>query len=136
LVAGGEFKTKFAQSNQNENTKSEFNAMMYQRAGIGEEIAPTVEVNEVLQRVKKFSSIVFDHPVAYEVEVAMIPCRFPCPRPKSKRTFSSLSATRKKRNCTISRPRTTWSLRAETPSFSKHFLQMTFWQMPFRSIQN
>jgi hypothetical protein len=88
LVAAGKFKGKFTEANQNENTKSEFNAMMYQRAGIGEEIAPTVEVNEVLERVKKFSSIVFDHPVAYEVEVATYDTLpLPLPPPEEQEDF-------------------------------------------------
>lgn len=88
LVAAGAFKARFAQANQNENTRSECNAMMYQRAGIAEEITPTVEVNEVLQRVKKFSSIVFEHPVAYEVEVATYDTLpLPLPTPEEQEDF-------------------------------------------------
>jgi len=43
---------------------------MYQRAGTGEEISPTVSIDEVINRYKDFPVSVRDHPVAYETELA------------------------------------------------------------------
>jgi hypothetical protein len=89
LAASGSFQGAFNQANQEESTRSEFNAVMYQRAGTGEEIAPTLRVDDVLSRVKKFPTIVLAHPVAYETEVATyntIP--LPTPTPEEQADFA------------------------------------------------
>src|SRR5579864_8630380 len=82
LVADGAFKVAFDAANQSDSTRSEFNATMYQRAGTGEEISPTVDIAHVFSRVKQFPSIVLAHPVAYETEVATydtLPLPLPSP---------------------------------------------------------
>lgn len=82
LVAGGSFQGKFNQANSSATTRSEFNAMMFQRAGTGDSISPTTDIAEVLARVKAFPAIVQAAPVAYEIEVATydtIPVPIPTP---------------------------------------------------------
>jgi hypothetical protein len=70
LITSLDFKAELTKANANASTKTEFSAMMLQRAGSGEEIAPTVEIDEVKARFKGFPTIVKNSPVAYEAEVA------------------------------------------------------------------
>jgi len=70
LVASGSFKTEFVRANLNESTRSEYTATMYQKAGSGQQIFPTVEISEAITRYKTFPAIVLENPVAYETEVA------------------------------------------------------------------
>jgi hypothetical protein len=89
LAASGSFQGEFSQANQEASTRSEFNAVMYQRAGTGEEISPTLRVDEVLNRVKKFPTIVLAHPVAYETEVATYnTLPLPLPNPEEEADFA------------------------------------------------
>jgi hypothetical protein len=70
LVTEVGFEAKFREANQEARTRSEFQAIMYQKAGTSAEISPTTKISEILDRVKRFPAIVEAHPVAYETEVA------------------------------------------------------------------
>ncbi|QEQ20453.1 PASTA domain-containing protein [Bacillus sp. BS98] len=70
IVTGIGFEAAYNKANANERTKSEFTATMYQRAGIGEEISPTISVKEAKDRFKQFPKIAKANPVAYETEIA------------------------------------------------------------------
>lgn len=88
LLASGSFKGAFEQANASENTRSEFTATMYQRAGQGASIAPTVTIEEVLARFRSFPEIAAASASAYETEVATydtIP--LPLPTPTEQDTF-------------------------------------------------
>jgi hypothetical protein len=82
LLASGSFKAEFNRSNQSESTRSEYSATMYQKAGTGAEISPTVTIDEVLRRYKEFPTIAKNSPGSYETEVATydtIPLPLPTP---------------------------------------------------------
>ena len=82
LVASGSLKAEFNKSNQSESTRSEYTATMYQKAGTGAEISPTVTIDEVLRRYKEFPTIAKNSPGSYEIEVATydtIPLPLPTP---------------------------------------------------------
>lgn len=88
LLASGSFKGAFEQANASENTRSEFTATMYQRAGQGPSIAPTVTMEEVLARFRAFPEIAAASASAYETEVATydtIP--LPLPTPEEQEAF-------------------------------------------------
>ncbi|MFI0088437.1 hypothetical protein [Streptomyces bobili] len=70
LVASGGFEAAFTQANSSQSTRSEFSASMYQKAGTGAQISPTVEIGEVINRFKGFPQIASNSAVAYETEVA------------------------------------------------------------------
>jgi len=99
LVAGGAFEGRFNQSNTSASTRSEYSGMMYQRAGSGEQSFPVTEISEVLERVKKFPSIVEKQPVAYEIEVATydtLPLPIPTPEEQESFLLSLYDAREKK----------------------------------------
>lgn len=99
LAAGGSFKGKFTEANSTATTRSEFSAMMFQKAGTGEEIAPTREIDEVLARVKQFPVIVEAHPTAYEVEIATydtVPLPLPTPTEAENFAFDLRDASDRK----------------------------------------
>lgn len=70
LVASGSFKVAFETASSSASTRSEFTATMFQKAGSGAQIAPTVEISEVISRFKQFPSIASASAAAYETEVA------------------------------------------------------------------
>lgn len=82
LVAEGEFKAEFEKTKSSAATKSEFTSVMYQRAGSGAEISPTVTIEDVIARFRKFPEIAKASASAYEAEVATydtIPLPVPTP---------------------------------------------------------
>jgi hypothetical protein len=99
LVAAGSFKAKFEQMSSSSNTKSEFTSIMYQKAGAGATISPTVTIEEVIHRFKKFPEIAAASSSAYETEVATydtIP--LPIPTPTEQEAFTeALSDARTKK---------------------------------------
>ncbi|PEP31644.1 hypothetical protein CN575_21330 [Bacillus wiedmannii] len=99
LAASGEFKAKFNISNKNSSTKSEYTAIMFQRAGNGTEISPTVEISEVLNRFKTFPQIALAKSAAYEIEVATYnTLPLPIPTPEEQENFlHALRDTRDKK---------------------------------------
>jgi len=99
LAASGEFKGKFQQANMSTSTKSEFTATMYQKAGTGAQISPTVEIAEAITRFKTFPEIVLANPVAYETEVATydtLPLPVPTPEEQEDFIFALQDARAKK----------------------------------------
>jgi hypothetical protein len=99
FIASGEFKAKFAQANESESTRSEYNVTMYQKAGTGTQISPTVDISEAITRFKDFPAIVGDNPVAYETEIATYDTLpLPVPTPDEQEAFvSALRDAREKK---------------------------------------
>lgn len=99
LVSEGSFEGQFAQANAITNTRSEFTATMYQRAGSGAQISPTVEIREVIKRFKSFPEIAKASPAAYETEVAtydILPLPVPTPEEQESFLFALRDAREKK----------------------------------------
>jgi hypothetical protein len=69
LVAAGSFQAAFNLANQEANTRSEFTATMFQRAGVGDQLSPVVSTSEAIARYKSFPGIANKQPIAYETEV-------------------------------------------------------------------
>ncbi|ETI69401.1 hypothetical protein [Neobacillus vireti] len=97
LAAAGSFKTSFINANSKEETKSEYHATMYQCAGSGPEISPTVEISEVLARFKAFPAIAKASAFPYETEVATYDT-LPLPTPPLEEQENFLFAIRDARN--------------------------------------
>jgi hypothetical protein len=99
LTAGGSFKGAFNTANQSASTRSEFTATMYQNAGTGPEIAPTVSIEEVMTRFKEFPRIAKASAAAYEAEVATYDTLpLPLPTPEEQENFLfALKDTRDKK---------------------------------------
>jgi hypothetical protein len=70
IVAGGGFNGKFTSASQNEQDSAEVEVSFYQAAGSGATASVTLEVNEILQRLKNFPAIARDAPMPYKVEIA------------------------------------------------------------------
>jgi hypothetical protein len=88
LVASGSFKGKFQSANQKSSTRSEYLATMYQNAGSGRQISPTVEIDEVIARYKEFPSIAQSSAAAYETEIATYDTLpLPVPTPEEQEDF-------------------------------------------------
>jgi hypothetical protein len=88
LVAGGEFEAAFSKANASSSTQSEFTATMYQKAGSGAQISPTVEISEVKTRFKNFPEIASSSAAAYEAEVATYDTLpLPVPTPEEQEAF-------------------------------------------------
>lgn len=88
LVASGDFKGEFSQANASESTRSEYVATMYQRAGIGQQIFPVVEIGEAITRYKNFPQIARENPAAYETEIATYDTLpLPIPTPEEQEDF-------------------------------------------------
>ncbi|RWP39335.1 MAG: hypothetical protein EOR04_23380 [Mesorhizobium sp.] len=99
LMASGGFKAAFETANSNEKTRTEFHAMMYQKAGSAAEIAPTVGIDEVLRRYRDFPSIAKATAAAYEAEIASYDT-LPLPVPSAQETedfLFALADTREKK---------------------------------------
>lgn len=99
LMASGGFKAAFETANSNERTRTEFHAMMYQKAGSAAEIAPTVGIDEVLRRYREFPSIAKASAAAYEAEIASYDT-LPLPVPPAQETedfLFALADTREKK---------------------------------------
>jgi hypothetical protein len=88
LVGGGEFEAAFSKANASSSTRSEFTATMYQKAGSGAQISPTVEISEVKTRFKNFPEIASSSAAAYEAEVATYDTLpLPVPTPEEQEAF-------------------------------------------------
>jgi hypothetical protein len=88
LVAGGSFQGKFSTANASASTRSELTATMFQKAGSGAQISPTVEISEVIARFKNFPEIAQTSAVAYETEVATYDTLpLPVPTPEEQEAF-------------------------------------------------
>jgi hypothetical protein len=99
LVTAAEFQGKFNEANKSDKTRTEFSALMFQRAGTGSQISPTRDIAEVLARVKEFPTIVQASPVAYEIEVATydtVPLPFPTPEEAENFSFALRDASAQK----------------------------------------
>jgi hypothetical protein len=92
VAAGGSFKGAFNTANSKSESHSEFFVTFYQKGGAGrEEIGTTLDVNEVLLRLKNFPSAVRDHPFPFQVEVATYDT-VPLPLPIKQQMESFLEA--------------------------------------------
>ncbi|GAB2765860.1 hypothetical protein GCM10027072_75800 [Streptomyces bullii] len=88
LIASGGFSAAFAQANSSQSTRSEMTASMYQKAGAGVQISPTVEIGEVINRFKSFPQIASTSAAAYEAEVATYDTLpLPVPTPQEQESF-------------------------------------------------
>lgn len=88
LVASGSFKGAFTTANASASTRSEFAATMFQKAGSGSSISPTVEIAEVIARYKAFPAIANAAPAAYETLVATYDTLpLPVPTPEEQENF-------------------------------------------------
>jgi hypothetical protein len=88
LIAAGSFSAKFTEAQSSSSTRSEYTATMYQKAGSGAQMSPTVTIAEVLERYKKFPEIVAVAPAAYETEVATYDTLpLPVPTPEEQEAF-------------------------------------------------
>ncbi|MCX8130625.1 MAG: hypothetical protein N3I35_11065 [Clostridia bacterium] len=70
LVTAADFKAQYSEANTSISTRSEYQARMFQRAGSGLQISPTVEISEVITRYKNFPEIARTSAFAYETEIA------------------------------------------------------------------
>ncbi|MFI6600264.1 hypothetical protein ACIBHX_28805 [Nonomuraea sp. NPDC050536] len=88
LVASGSFKASFEEANKSAGTRSEYTATMFQKAGSGAQISPTVEIGEVISRFKQFPAIASDSSAAYEAEVVTYDTLpLPVPTPEEQEAF-------------------------------------------------
>lgn len=99
LVAAGGFKAAYSAANQSESTRSECTATMYQKAGTGAQISPTVTVDDVIQRYREFPETAKANAAAYEAEVATYDTLpLPLPTPEEQEDFLvALSDARNKK---------------------------------------
>ncbi|MCC6315535.1 MAG: hypothetical protein IT337_16170 [Thermomicrobiales bacterium] len=99
LIASGSFKGKFETASASASTRSEYTATMFQKAGSGSQIAPAVEITEVIARFKNFPEIAQTSAAAYETEVATydtLPLPVPTPEEQDAFIFALLDAREKK----------------------------------------
>lgn len=99
LIASGSFKGQYSEANKSTSTKSEYTATMYQKAGSGAQISPTIEISEAITRFKNFPEIVKTNPVAYETEIATydtLPLPIPTPEEQEDFIFALRDAREKK----------------------------------------
>jgi hypothetical protein len=83
ITAQGGFNAKFGTASQSEQDSAEVEVSFYQAAGSGATASVTLEVNEILQRLKNFPTIARDAPMPYKVEIATydtIPILGPTPQ--------------------------------------------------------
>lgn len=93
LVASADFKAQFNTANTSSATRSEYTATMYQRAGSGETISPTVTIDDIAARYHQFPQIAKDNPVAFETEVATYDTLpLPLPTPEERDDFRAALA--------------------------------------------
>lgn len=99
LFAAGSFSASFEQANRTSSSRSEYTATMYQKAGAGAQIAPTVTIGEVLERYKRFPEIAAAAAAAYETEVVTydtLPLPVPTPEEQEAFLFALADARDKK----------------------------------------
>lgn len=99
LIASGGFSLAFNKANSSANTRSEFTATMYQNAGSGAQISPTIGIGEVINRYQKFPEIASSSAAAYETEVATydtLPLPVPTPEEQEAFLFALADAREKK----------------------------------------
>lgn len=99
LLASGSFKASFTKASSDASTRSEYIATMYQNAGSGITIAPTVEIGEVISRLKAFPEIAKNNPAAYETEVVTydtIPLPLPTAEEREDFVFALADARERK----------------------------------------
>jgi hypothetical protein len=118
LVAGGSFSTAFSQANSSSSTRSEFTATMYQKAGSGAQIAPTVQISEVIDRFKKFPEIASNSAAAYETEVATYDTLpLPIPTPEEREDFLLALADAREKKLRFIQTRNDLDFALRNPSF-------------------
>jgi len=118
LVAGGSFSASFAQANSSSSTRSEFTATMYQKAGAGDQISPTVEISEVIARFKNFPAIAAASAAAYETEVATYDTLpLPVPTPEEQEAFLLALADAREKKLRYIQTRNDLEFALRNPSF-------------------
>src|SRR5258708_16288560 len=88
LAAAGSFHGQFTQAQIDEKDRAEVQVSFYQAAGSGPTACVTVDVQSILERLKDFSTIARDSPMAYKAEIATydtIP--IPIPTPEEREDF-------------------------------------------------
>jgi hypothetical protein len=99
IITSVEVNGAFTNANLSEHTRAEHTATMYQKAGIGTQLAPVVEIGEAIARFKGFPEIVRTSPAAYETEVATydtLPLPLPTPVEEEAFLFALRDAREKK----------------------------------------
>jgi hypothetical protein len=93
VCASGSFEAEFRMAQAKSVERTEFFASCYQAGGGAPEIAPTLTLEEILQRVRQFPHIVKAHPVGYIAEVASYET-IPIPVPTYEESASLMDALR------------------------------------------
>lgn len=118
LVAGGSFSAAFSKANSSASTRSEFTATMFQKAGSGAQIAPTVEISEVIDRFKRFPEIARDSAAAYETEVATYDTLpLPVPTPEEQDSFLLALADAREKKLRFIQTRNDLDFAVRNPTF-------------------
>lgn len=120
LLASGSFNAAFTKANQSASTRSEHTATMYQNAGSGAQIAPVVEIGEVITRYKKFPEFAKASPAAYEAEVATYDTLpLPVPTPEEQAAFLLALADARERKLRYIQARNDLQFALQNPTFFK-----------------
>jgi hypothetical protein len=118
LVAGGSFQATFSRANSNASTRSEFTATMYQNAGAGGEISPTVSIEDVVKRFKEFPAIAKSSAAAYEAEIATYnTLPLPLPTPEEQEDFLAALADVREKKLRYIQTRNDLEFALRNPSF-------------------
>jgi hypothetical protein len=118
LVASGSFSAAFSQANTSSSTRSEHTATMYQKAGSGAQIAPTVQISEVIDRFKKFPEIAKTSAAAYGTEVATYDTLpLPVPTPEEQEDFLLALADAREKKLRFIQTRNDLEFALRNPSF-------------------
>lgn len=70
ICASGNVKTQIDTSNITRSEQTKIHIFTYQSAGLKEQIGFTENINEMLNRLRQFSTYASEHPVPYAVQVA------------------------------------------------------------------
>ncbi|MEV4889512.1 hypothetical protein AB0K48_08995 [Nonomuraea sp. NPDC055795] len=118
LVASGSFKASFEEANRSASSRSEYTATMFQKAGSGATIAPTVEIGEVITRFKQFPTIASDSSAAYEAEVVTYDTLpLPVPTPEEQEAFLLALADARERKLRFIQTRNDLEFALRQPEF-------------------
>jgi hypothetical protein len=118
LVASGSFSASFAKANRSSSTRSELTATMYQKAGSGAQIAPTLEIGQVIERFRAFPEIAKASAAAFETEVATYDTLpLPVPTPEEQEDFLLALADARARKLGFIQTRNDLEFALKNPTF-------------------
>jgi N-acetylneuraminic acid mutarotase len=99
LIGGASFSAAFTTAQQSENDRAEVEISFYQAAGSGITASITLDVQEILNRLKNFPTFARDNPFPFKAEIATydtIPIAMPPPVEVEDFIFSMSQDERKK----------------------------------------